>query len=246
MKSIILGIPQTLFHPILMFTAAVMLATLVFVMPLARGGGQQGKERAVKITTFKDQPVEIVAVKVKGVPVELDKKFVGDNDWFNGMTATIKNVSDKPVIYVTVSVTAYYEKDGVRKRTSDGRDRRAAVDFGYGLRPRLPGESTRSYSAAPLMPGQTTDLVFSGIHRDQLNGLLSREDASTDIPELILWVDHVAWYKEDEEMWIRGAMYRLDPTNPGRWIPKDDPDSPLSRLNHAFRKPKLDLERLAV
>src|SRR5882724_8164396 len=160
MKSIILGLPQTLIHPILMFTAAVMLATLVLVIPLARGSGQ-GKERTVKIETFKDQPVEIVAVKVKGAPVKPDQKFAGDSDWLNGMTVTIKNVSDEPVVYVTVSVGAHYEKDGVHRRTSDGRDYVATIDLGYGVRPHLPGEPARTYQATPLMPGQTADLVLS-------------------------------------------------------------------------------------
>jgi hypothetical protein len=242
MKSIILGIPRILFHPILMFTAAVMLATLVFVIPLARGSGQQGKERTVKIETFKDQPIEIVAVKVKGAPVEHDKKFAGDSDWLNGMTVTIKNVSNEPVIYVTVSVGAHYERDGVQRRTSDGRDYVAEIDVGYGLRPPLPGEPPRSYSALPLMPGQTSDIVLSAIKRDELYGLL--RDYSIDIPELKLRVDHVAWYGKDDTMWIRGRLHRRDPNDPRHWMPVDDPDPPLSRLNHGTRKPKFELARM--
>ena len=232
MRSIILGIAQTLFHPILMFTAAVMLATLVLVIPLARGSGQQGKERAVRIEKFKirgveiKEPVEIVAVKVKGAAVEPGRKFAGDSDWLNGMTVTIKNVSDEPVVYVTVSVGAHYEKDGVRRRTSDGRDYVATIDLGYGVRPHLPGEPPRTYQATPLMPGQTADLVLSDIQRDELYWLL--RDYSTDVPELKLGVDHVAWYGKDDKMWIRGVMHRLDPTDPRHWMPIDDPDPPLS------------------
>jgi hypothetical protein len=236
---------RTVRHLLLAFATAAMLGSVGFVMLPAHGRGGQGKERAVKINTFKDQPVEIVSVKVKGASVESERKLSGDSDWLNGMTITIKNVSDKPVVYVTVSVTAHYDKDGVRKRTTDGREKLAATDIGYGLRPRVPGESPRSYSAVPLMPGQTADLVFSGMKRDELYGLLRSGEASTDIPELTLWVDHVAWYGEDDKMWIRGSMYRLDPKDAQRWVPVDDPDLPLSRLNHAARKPKFELARLA-
>jgi hypothetical protein len=234
----------------LAFTSVGVLATLVCLIQPAHGNGQQGKERVVKIEKFKDQgvdikePIEIVTIKVKGAAVKPDQKFAGDSDWLNDMVITIKNVSDKPVIYVTISVAAYYEKDGVRRRTSDGRDIRAAIEVGYGLRPALPGEPPRSYSAVPLMPGQTADVVFSGIKRDDLFGLLRREDASTDISELKLWLDHVAWYGEDDKMWSNGRMLRQDPNNPRLWLPIDDPDPPLSRRNHAVRKPKSELARL--
>ena len=233
-----------LIHPILAPTTAVMLAALLFVMLPAHGRGHQGKERAVQIKTFKDQPVDIVEVKVKGAAVERDRKFTGDSDWLNGMTVTIKNVSDKPVVYVTISVGAHYEKDGVRKRTSDGRDYVAAATIGYGLRPHLPGEPPRSYRSTPLMPGQTSDVVLSEIKRDELYGLLRREDSSTDIPELTLWVDHVAWYGDDKTMWSNGRMLRQDPNNPRLWLPIDDPDPPRSRLNHVSRKPKFELARM--
>lgn len=242
MKSIIPDL-GTVRHQILAFTTLVMLGTLVVVMLPAHGTGQ-GKERAIRIKPFKDQPVDIVEIKVKGLSVERDQKFTADSDWLKGITVTIKNVSDKPLIYITVSVTAYYEKDGIRKRTSDGRDRLAAIDVGYGLRPRLPGEPARSYGATPLMPGRTADLVLSELQRDELYGLLRQEDSSTDIPEVALWVDHVAWYGEDDKMWVRGRMLQRDPNNPRLWLPVDDPDRQPSRLNHAAWKPKFELARM--
>jgi len=235
---------RTVHHQVLAFTVVVMLG-IIFVVMLPVHGGGQGKNRAIKIKTFKDQPVEITEIKVKGVRVAPAEKIAGDSDWLNGMTITIKNVSDKPVIYVTVTVGAHYEKDGVRKQTSDGRERLAVTAMAYGLRPYLPGEPPRSYSAVPLMPGQTADIVFPGIKRDELYWLLRNADASTDIAELTLWVDHVAWYGEDDIMWVQGRVVRRDPNDPTSWLPIDDPDRPSSRLNHTAQKPKLELARFA-
>ena len=229
--------------PILMVTSLFMLATLVhWVRPAA--GSIQGKERAVKIKTFKDQPVEITAVKVKGALVERDKKITGDSDWFTGMVVTIKNVSDKPVVYVTVSVDSYYEKDGVRRRSETGGDYVAEISLFYGMRPRLPDEPQRTVSPVPLMPGQTADLVLSAIERDQLSWLL--RDYSTDIPELALWIDHVAWYDDDKTMWVRERMLRQDPNNPRRWLPIESPSPTTRRLNHASGKQKFELVRLGL
>ncbi len=57
-------------HYILILTFTLMSATLIFMTLPERGNAQQGKERVVQIKIFRDQPVEIVAVKVKGVSVE--------------------------------------------------------------------------------------------------------------------------------------------------------------------------------
>ncbi len=229
---------------ILAVTSLCVLVTFVRWGGTAVGSVAQDKERAVTIVTFKDQPVEIVAVKVKDKVVERDKKFGGDKDWLNGMVVTVKNSSAQPVVYVTVSVTAHYEKDGVRRRTEDGRDYVAETNLFYGMRPRLPDEPQRTVSSVPLMPGQTADLVLSAVERDQLYWLL--RDYSTDIPELTLWIDHVAWYGDDKTMWVRERMLQQDPNNPRRWLPIESPSPPTRRLNHASGKQKFELVRLGL
>jgi hypothetical protein len=233
MKSITRRVSLDFFYSILAFATAGMLGTLAFVMPPARGSGQQ-RERTVQITTSKNQPVDIVAVKVKGASVEADKKFSSDSDWIKGMSVTLKNVSDKPVVYVTVLVLAYQEKDAKRMKTSDGRDMAVGTTLMYGVRPRLPGEPPLSYSATPLMPGQTTDLVLTETRCNELYSLLRRSDSSTDIPELDLRIEEVSFYGETETMWRNGFKLRIDPNRPGAWLVVDDPP----RLNHAAGKPK--------
>ncbi|HMG73944.1 MAG TPA: hypothetical protein VK582_10620 [Pyrinomonadaceae bacterium] len=231
-SSSILMTRKSLSHPIWAFMTSVILATLVFVMLPAHGKGQQGKERAVQITTYKNQPVDIVAVKVKGVPVNSDQKFAGDRDWFNGMTVTLKNVSDKPMVWVTILVLAYQEKDGNRMKTSDGRDLAVGTQLMYGVRPLDPGEPPLPYSATPLMPGQTADLFLTEVYREQLSSLLRKSDSSTDISELNVRLEEVSFYGDDEIKWRNGFKRRRDPNRPGAWLTVDDPP----RLNHAARK----------
>ena len=211
--------------------------TFVCAKRSAVGNSYQGKERAIEIKTFKDQPAEISEVKVKGGRVTPKQKFSGDTDWINGMVVRIKNISNRPIVYVTVSVSSHYEKDGVRRRTEDGRDYVAVVEMVYGMRPHLPDEPPQTISPVPLMPGQTTDLVFSAIQRDEMNWLL--RDFSTDIPEVTLWIDHVAWYGDDHNMWVEGRVLHQNPENPRRWEPvrELEPPQPLRRLNHSSNKP---------
>ncbi len=228
------GIPTTSSHTVLASITALMLGTVAFVTLTAHGSGQNGRQRAVQIKTYKNQPADIVAVKVKGVPVESGRKFTGDSDWFNGMTVTVKNVTDKPIVWATVLVLAYHERDGKRIKTSDGRDTAVGTSLMYGVRPLIPGEPPLSYSATPLMPGQSADLVLSERWRDELYSLLRARDSSTDILELNLSLEEVSFYGDDETMWRNGFKHRRDPNNPRRWLVVDDPP----RLNHSARNPK--------
>jgi hypothetical protein len=230
-------IPETMSHAVLTIPVVLMMASVVVAIPPARGRGQQEKDRLIKLKPYKDQPVEIVATRVKGTTVDPERKFGADKDWLNGMSVVIKNISDKPVIYARVSVLAYMEKNGVRKQF-EGRDRVAMISLTYGDRPLLPGESPRSTRPTPLMPGQSAELIFSDALRDQLYSMLNENDSSTDIPELILMVDWVSWDGDDDTAWINGRMHRRDPNNPMRFVPVE-PDSPFSRRNHASWKPKV-------
>lgn len=242
MKRSILIVQKTLSHPILTFTTTMILATFVFAILPARGSGQRVKERSVQIETYKNQPVDIIAVKVKGVAVEPGRKFAGDSDWFKGMTVTLKNVSEKPVVWATVVVLAYQEKDGKRRKTSDDRDMAVGTTLMYGVRPIIPGEPPLSYSATPLLPGQTADLVLDERCLYELDTLLRKSDSSTDIPELNLRLEEVSFYGDEETKWRNGLKRRRDPNRPGAWLTVDDPP----RLNHAIRKSKFLGSRVAT
>lgn len=230
MKSSILITRKSSAHPILAFTTSLTLAILVFVMLPPHGRGQERKERAVQIKTYKNQPVEIVAVKVKGAALERDRKFTGDSDWFNGMIVTLKNVSDKPIVFATVFVTAPHEKNGMRTKV-EGTDIYANIELIYGEPPPMPGEPPRSNRVLPLMPGQTVDVLLDGGGRDEFYSRLRRRDSSTDIPELTLSVFQVAFLGDDDSMWMHGFWRRRDPNRPGAWLTVDD----APQLNHAAR-----------
>src|SRR2546422_1555049 len=113
---------KTLSLSLISSTTIMMAATIVFAILPTRGSGQHAKKRSIEIKTYKNQPMEILSVRLKGTELTPGKKFEGDTDWYDGLTITIKNTSDKPVVWATVVVLAYQEKDGRRRKTSDGRD----------------------------------------------------------------------------------------------------------------------------
>jgi hypothetical protein len=222
-----------LFLSILVLTLAVFIPTL--------NGAQQAKQRNVQLEAYKDQPVEIINVRVKGNPIKPKIKFTGSRDWLDGMTITLKNVLDKPVAYVSVLVGAYYERDGQRTKKRQGRDVQAGIELKYGAQPPRSGEMAPPYRA-PLLPGETLDVVLSESSRNELFSLLSSENASTDIPEISVRVYEVFFTGDSETKWDAGFMYRRDQNDPQLWIPIESSTS----SRRVEGKPRFEKARLAL
>lgn len=203
-----------------------LLSTGLLIMP---GFTYQHKKRAVELKTYKDQPVEIVDTKVKGGAIKPKQEFDGDSDWLNGMTVKVKNVSDKPVAYVSVLVTTYYERDGRRTKQRDGMDVQAAIELNYGAQPSRPGEPAPPYRA-PLQPGESIDLTLTERSRDELYALLSQDNASTNIARLIVRAYEVFFVGDSDTMWKTGRVLRRDPGDPQRWLPVEQNTSANRRV----------------
>lgn len=172
-------------------------------------------QRRVEILPHRDPPVEIVAVRVKGVPISPKTRFAGDSDWLNGMTVSLKNISGKSVAYISVLVSAYHERDG-RRIKLNGEDVQAGIELKYGAMPVRPDEPAPPYSP-PLLPDETVDVVLSERSRDELYSLLTSRDASTDIEELTITVYAVSFEGDSETRWGNGIMLRRDPNDPRLW-----------------------------
>ena len=196
------------FSSILVFALAVFLPALNIA--------QQTRERFVRLVVYKDQPVDIVNIRVKGFPINPKHKFAGDKDWLNGITITLKNITDKPVAYVSVLVGAYYEKNGKRLKR-DSMDAQTGIELTYGTQPPRTNEPAPPYTA-PLLPGETTDLVLSVSSRDELYSLLRTESASTDLAELSVRVYEVFFEGDSDIKWETGGMLRRDPKDPRLWV----------------------------
>lgn len=209
---------------VILVVAASAVILGVFVILHAYGTRQRGTQRAIQIRNVRSEPVAITEVKVKGVRVESNRKFVGDTDWLNGLTVTIKNLSDKPVSYVTVMVLAPNEKNGIRKKL-EGYDSSTIIELVYGGPPLLQGERREGNDMVPLLPGVTVDLELDENAREELHRRLKLSDASTDLRELSLSIDKVA-FAGTERCWLNGLWCRRTPN--GSWLIENE----RPRQNH--------------
>jgi hypothetical protein len=214
---------------------AIAFATL---LPIS-GVAQQGKGRLVQLVGYRDQPVEIVNVKVKGVSIKPKHYFNGDSDWLKGMTVTLKNVSDKPVAFVSVLVSAYFEKEGQRIKRN-GEDIQAATEMGYGAKLPPRGQPGSPVYYPPVPPGETIEITLSEHARDELHSLLADDGASTDITELYLRVYEIFFEGENDTKWNTGFRLRRDPNDPRHWIVVES----KTQARQAIRKPRVVPARL--
>jgi hypothetical protein len=211
----------------------LIFVLLIVVLLFVPGFTYQSKKRAVELETYKDQPVEIVDTKVKGGAIKPKQEFDGDSDWLNSMTVKVKNVSDKPVAYVSVLVSTYYERDGRRIKQRDGMDVQAAIELNYGAAPPRPGEPAPPYRA-PLLPGESIDLTLTEKSRDELYAILSQDNASTDIARLTVRIYEVFFVGDSDTMWKTGRVLQRDPNDAMHWIPMERNMS----ANRRVEKPK--------
>ncbi|MGZ8842411.1 MAG: hypothetical protein ACXW18_02035, partial [Pyrinomonadaceae bacterium] len=225
-------LPRSL-KPIVPLTFSILFAAIIFWMLPAQAGSQKQKLRSIQIKNYKNPPLEITAVNVKGEPIQPGRKIAADSDWFTGMTVTIKNLSEKPIVFATVLVMARHQKNGVPTQVN-GRDIYANFELTFGELPPAPGESPRSNRVTSLMPGQSTDLAIDERMRELFYTRLRGRNSSTDVPELALSVNDVAFEGNDNMMWMHGFWRQRDPQDPLRWRTVDEP----RRRNHALMKPK--------
>ena len=112
----------------------------------------QESERTIKRKTWRNEPLEILSVKIKGKKVDFNQAFLSQNDWFSRLTVSVKNISNKTINFIDLTLIF----------PSSNEERNPASDhLIYGHYPPLPGETeTLHPDQPPLQPGETATLVL--------------------------------------------------------------------------------------
>lgn len=143
------------------------LASVVFLYMFSPSFGTAGRssgqmpenpaaqERVIKRTAWRNEPVKIVKLKVKGKPVEPARKFLAENDWLRGLTVSVKNTSDKTIVWIDLALDFPRSTDSSSE--PDARDHLI-----YGHYPPPPGgTATLHPEQPPVRPNETVDLVLT-------------------------------------------------------------------------------------
>lgn len=173
---------------------------------------QQPRERMLKRLPFpRNEPLEITGLKFKGKGVWFDEKFVAEEDWIKDLVISVKNKSDKRILYFSVDIflppipglagqhlmlPLSYGNSGLKR------------DHSPSLQERLVG----------LEPGATTDIQMTNPKYESfLRIVAEKTDHYPSIERVDLRLDQIIF--EDDTMWDLGDYFRRDPADPSRWIP---------------------------
>lgn len=201
----------------LIFRSALLLAlSVIFVsstlfLPTS-GQVTGGQDRIIESQSFPNEPVKITGVKAKKGLLKAGEKFKDADDWFKGLTLTIKNTSDKPVNYISALITftrPQEQKDAGR------------IPFGepltYGVSPVDLKGSSGSYPAPSILPGESIELGLSEKDFAEFKSLLKRLDFPDAITRIEVSLQEVGF--EEGLFWSGGEYWRRNPNNPDKFIP---------------------------
>lgn len=200
------------------------IASIFVVFVLLVTAFAQESERTIKRKTWKNEPLEIQSLKVKGINVSFNQKFLNGNDWFGGLAVNVKNISNKTIVFIDLTLNF---------PPSGGATEPASEHLLYGQEPLPPGETdgaTLTKSQLPLQTNSTATLTLDDYQgtRDFLNEVGQPQS----IGEIELEISEVVF--NDGTKWSRGSLLKRDPNDSNKSIPIQNPSSGRNLKSNYF------------
>ena len=152
---------------------------------------------AFDLTTIQ-MPVEIVAIKLNGKEIRPGEKIKGNDDWLQGLSFTVKNISNKPIAYVSIGLRFVRPDRVVVFMLSSG------VDHSR-------GEPRHGYSPLPIPPDQTVEVTLTKERYPNFLHILSVGEVPRSFDVAPYYVDRVVFEEDPFVIWEGGFLKRRDP-----------------------------------
>lgn len=197
--------------------ASVCVALLVLIPPsvvrLQSRNNDKGQEGDTVLERGEDfhPPISITLIKSQAGEFKPGKAFNAGEDWFRGLTFSIRNDSGKPINYITLSIRFPRPKGQVGE-----------LDFveplEYGASP-IPYEDGRVSinTAEPIPPGASVELKLTDAEYNEVRRFLSESKYPGAIKKIRVTVQMLGFV--DGTIWIGGRTYVPDIDRPGRVVP---------------------------
>lgn len=156
-------------------------------------------------------PIAITLIKSQAGELKPGKALNAGEDWFRGLTFSIRNDSEKPINYIGLSI-----------RFPRPKGQNGELDFveplDYGASP-IPYEDGRVpiNTAEPIMPGASVELKLTDAEYSEVRAFLSESKYPKAIKKIRVTVQMLGFV--DGTIWLGGRTYVPDKDRPGRIVP---------------------------
>ena len=156
--------------------------------------------------TFKNEPIEFVEPKSNGEKFKFNEKFTQETEWLKDFNLDFKNISNKPIICVSIAIT-------FPETASNGLPMTHFIN--YGVPPAL--EKNNVNEPKLLAPNETAQVGLSAEAYNHLTKFLAtRNHTLTNLTEAHLTIMLV--YFEDGTKWSGGDLYQPNSNRPRRYV----------------------------
>lgn len=158
---------------------------------------------AFDFTTIQ-MPVEIVSIKLNGRDIKPGEKIRGDDDWLQGLSFTLRNISAKPIAYVAMSLRFEQPKRVVGFGLTYG------VDYSR-------GQPRSGASPLPIQPNDTVELTLTAERYTNLLEILKTAEIPRSVEVVPYLVERVSFEDDFNVIWEGGYLKRRSPAEIGKF-----------------------------
>jgi hypothetical protein len=168
---------------------------------LAQG---QDRQKVIEKAFTRNAVVEFSEIRVSQKGIEPGKAFDESDDWLNKVFLKVKNVSDKPIVFLEITL------DFPETRAT-GSVMSYRVVLGQMPGSRFP----QKHDPIFMMPGDTLEIPLDK-HYDRIKTFVERRHQIREIRKAELGTGFIVF--ADKTGWTAGNFYRQDPNNPDHYI----------------------------
>jgi len=184
------------------------------VWPIAGVAGQ-GKERTLIVKNDFNPPMKIKVVKAKDKVIKTGKKFLDEDDWFEGLTASIVNDTGKAILSIQIDVWLVRPKEQAQVPPY-------VYELNYGADPFWfkPWEEYKT-DKRPIPPGGAVDIVLSADEYNHIKSSLKELGYPPNHQRIELRIGNVGF--TDGTVWTGGVYMKRDPAAADGWRKIEEP-----------------------
>lgn len=179
----------------------------------------QEEERVVEKLSRKHAPLKIRIIKRKKGEVLLDKKFNDGEDWFQGLSIVVENISGKNITYISGGFL-FPKQNEVDKKAPP-----LYKSFHYGIPPFASGEAALNVQPLGLKPGDKIAITLSDSDYHEVRANLRRLEYVRSIKAIKFNLEEI--YFDDGSSWAAGKYFRLDPNSSDSSTPERQPPNEI-------------------